>query len=134
MSAWNLFLRRRSFARQRAKDPQGLKINSKIGYIIDNIRALFIHAWNYSTKEKCPNCTIFGGKRAGRAHICFKHRPGVVTQEERRYDRNGEFVGSTERDVHVIKKIEIYDQKYKCYACNHEWKLRLERDLTDLYG
>ena len=98
---------------------------------IDDARTIIDRVWDGLTKETCPMCDRSGGQRTSQRHIGFEQRPGIVTEEERHYDRHGNCVRTTERDVHVMKRIKIYDQRYRCYICHHDWECRMERCVTD---
>jgi hypothetical protein len=95
-------------------------------------RSFLDRLWDGLTKETCPNCGLSGGQRKSRHHVGYEQRPGTVTQKERHYDRHGNLVSTTERDVHVMKRFQIFDQRYKCYLCDHEWERRMKLDVTGL--
>ncbi len=99
---------------------------------IADSRSFFDRVWDGLTKEICPDCGQSGGQRTSRHHVAYEQRPGIATLKEKHYDRHGNVVGSTEREVHVMKRIMTYDQRYQCYICGNEWERHRECDLTRL--
>jgi ribosomal protein L44E len=84
-------------------------------------RGFFERLWDGVTKTTCPNCDKYGGEEIERRVIGVTHRPGTVEQEEKHYDGQGKFTGTTKRPVQVMLKVTTYDQYYRCYLCMHEW-------------
>ncbi len=112
-----------------AEKLSGEQAKGEATQIADN-RSFLDRFWGGITKEGCPNCGKSGGQRTSWVHVGFEERPGIVTLQERRYDRHGNLVGTTEREAHVMKRCKIVDQRYQCYICGNEWERRLKLDIT----
>ncbi len=87
-------------------------------------RGFFAKLWDGITKKNCPKCDKHGGEGTGTTTVESTDAFETVEQEEKHYDAEGKYTGSTKRPVQVMMRTVIYDQHYKCDYCSHQWSER----------
>lgn len=87
-------------------------------------RGFFQKMWDGMTKYTCPKCDKSGGCVTGRKDVDTIDKIETVTQEEKHYDAEGEYTGSTKRPMQVVMRTTVYNEYYRCDYCSHEWSER----------
>jgi len=84
-------------------------------------RGFFQKLWDGMTKSTCPKCDKSGGSVTSRKDVETTDKIETVTQEEKYYDADGEYTGSSKRPMQVVMRTTLYNQYYRCDYCNHAW-------------
>jgi hypothetical protein len=84
----------------------------------------YAEIWDALTKFTCPECGESSGVKTDRKIVYSWDHIKTVMQEEKHYDRDGSYAGSTRRPVQVAVCTVVYDQNYRCEDCKHTWSER----------
>lgn len=84
-------------------------------------RSFFRKLGDFLTKAHCPNCKRSGGHTTRKDFVRSFNSFETIEQEEKHYDRDGQYTGSTKRPVQIILRTDVYNQHYKCEYCGYAW-------------
>jgi hypothetical protein len=88
-------------------------------------RNFFSKVFDFFDNEVCPNCRHHGGVKRKEEVVNQTTEYTTIMQEEKHYDADGQYKGSTQRPVQVMYYAIICDKYLECKICSHEW---VERD------